>query len=282
MGHQDALFAQRIPLATPAAVEFADRSTELLSYHAIAASADLAAERGRYPSYEGSLWSRGVLPIDSIALLAAARAGDALDVDTSTTLDWAALRDRVLAHGMRNSNVTAIAPTATIANICGVSPSIEPLFRNLYVKSNMSGDFTVVNPFLVRDLKERGLWDEAMVAELKLHDGSLAEIERIPHEVRVLYATAFEIEPRWLVEAASRRQKWIDQSQSLNLYLAAPSGRALDALYRLAWRKGLKTTYYLRTQAATQVEKSTLRGTDGRLTAVPVCRIDEPDCEACQ
>ena len=282
MGHQDALFAQRIPLATPAALEFADRSTELLSYHAIAASADLAAERGRYPSYEGSPWSRGVLPIDSIALLAAARAGDALDVDTSTTLDWAALRDRVLAHGMRNSNVTAIAPTATIANICGVSPSIEPLFRNLYVKSNMSGDFTVVNPFLVRDLKERGLWDEAMVAELKLHDGSLAEIDRIPHEVRALYATAFEIEPHWLVEAASRRQKWIDQSQSLNLYLASPSGRALDSLYRLAWRKGLKTTYYLRTQAATQVEKSTLRGTDGRLTAVPVCRVDEPDCEACQ
>jgi ribonucleoside-diphosphate reductase alpha chain len=263
MGHQDALFAQRIPLATLAAVEFADRSTELLSYHAIAASADLAAERGRY-------------------LLAAARAGDALDVDTSTTLDWAALRDRVLAHGMRNSNVTAIAPTATIANICGVSPSIEPLFRNLYVKSNMSGDFTVVNPFLVRDLKERGLWDEAMVAELKLRDGSLADIDRIPHEVRALYATAFEIEPHWLVEAASRRQKWIDQSQSLNLYLASPSGRALDALYRLAWRKGLKTTYYLRTQAATQVEKSTLRGTDGRLTAVPVCRVDEPDCEVCQ
>jgi ribonucleoside-diphosphate reductase alpha chain len=183
---------------------------------------------------------------------------------------------------MRNSNVMAIAPTATIANICGVSPSIEPLFRNLYVKSNMSGDFTVVNPFLVRDLKERGLWDEAMVAELKLHDGSLAEIDRIPHEVKTLYATAFEIESHWLVEAASRRQKWVDQSQSLNLYLASPSGRALDALYRLAWRKGLKTTYYLRTQAATQVEKSTLRGTDGRLTAVAVCRVDEPDCEACQ
>ncbi len=282
MGHQDALFVQRIPVASPAAVEFADRSAELLSYHAIAASADLAAERGRYPSYEGSLWSRGVLPIDSIALLAAARADDALDVDTSATLDWDALRARVLANGMRNSNVMAIAPTATIANICGVNPSIEPLFRNVYVKSNMSGDFTVVNPFLVRDLKERGLWDEAMVADLKLHDGGLAGIDRIPGDLTALYATAFEVEPRWLVEAASRRQKWIDQSQSLNLYLSSPSGRALDVLYRLAWRKGLKTTYYLRTQAATQVEKSTLRGTDGRLTAVPVCRVDEPDCEACQ
>jgi ribonucleoside-diphosphate reductase alpha chain len=282
MGYQDALFVQRIPTASEAAVEFADRSMEQLSYHAIAASADLAAERGRYPGYEGSLWSRGVLPIDSIALLAAARAGDALDVDTSTTLAWDALRERVLANGMRNSNVMAIAPTATIANICGVSPSIEPLFRNLYVKSNMSGDFTVVNPFLVRDLKERGLWDDAMVADLKLYDGSLTEIDRIPAELKALYATAFEIEPRWLVEAASRRQKWIDQSQSLNLYLASPSGRALDELYRLAWHKGLKTTYYLRTQAATQVEKSTLRGTDGRLTAVPACRVDEPDCEACQ
>jgi ribonucleoside-diphosphate reductase alpha chain len=282
MGYQDALHVQRIPLASQEAVEFADRSMEQLSYHAIAASSDLAAERGRYPSYEGSLWSRGVLPIDSVALLTAARAGDALDVDMSTTLAWDALRERVLATGMRNSNVMAIAPTATIANICGVSPSIEPLFRNLYVKSNMSGDFTVVNPFLVRDLKERGLWDSAMMADLKLFDGSLTEIGRIPSELKALYATAFEIEPRWLVEAASRRQKWIDQSQSLNLYLASPSGRTLDELYRLAWHKGLKTTYYLRTQAATQVEKSTLRGTDGRLTAVSVCRIDEPDCEACQ
>ena len=286
MGFQDALFAQRIPVASRAAVEFADLSMERLSYHAIAASSDLAAERGRFPSYEGSLWSRGVLPIDSIALLAAARAGDALDVDTSTTMDWDALRERVLANGMRNSNVMAIAPTATIANICGIGPSIEPQFRNLYVKSNMSGEFTVVNPFLVRDLKERGLWDRSLVADLKLFDGSLTEIDRIPGDLKALYATAFEIEPRWLVEAASRRQKWIDQAQSLNLYVASPSGRALDELYRLAWHKGLKTTYYLRTQAATQVEKSTLRGTDGRLTAVPAapvaCRIDEPDCEACQ
>jgi ribonucleoside-diphosphate reductase alpha chain len=288
MGFQDALFAQAIPFASEAAVEFADRSAEVLSYHAIAASSDLAVERGRYPGYEGSLWSRGVLPIDSIGLLAAAREGDALDVDTSTTLDWDTLRGRVLAQGMRNSNVLAIAPTATISNICGVGQSIEPQFRNLFVKSNMSGEFTVVNPHLVRELKARGLWDRAMAAELKYRDGSLAAIDRVPDDLKDLYSTAFEIDARWLVEAASRRQKWLDQAQSLNLYLATPSGRALDELYRLAWHKGLKTTYYLRTRAATQVEKSTLRGTDGRLTAVPaapapeVCRIDAPDCEACQ
>jgi ribonucleoside-diphosphate reductase alpha chain len=285
MGFQDALFVQGIPYASDAAVEFADRSAELLSHHAIAASSDLAAERGTYPSYDGSLWSRGVLPIDSLALLAAAREGDGLDVDTSTTLDWDGLRERVLAQGMRNSNVLAIAPTATISNICGVGQSIEPQFRNLFVKSNMSGEFTVVNPHLVRELKARGLWDAAMVADLKHTDGSLAGIDRVPDEVKALYATAFEIDARWLVEAASRRQKWLDQAQSLNLYLASPSGRALDELYRLAWHKGLKTTYYLRTQAATQVEKSTLRGTDGRLNAVPApdaCRVDDPDCEACQ
>ncbi|MHA6626849.1 ribonucleoside-diphosphate reductase subunit alpha [Pseudonocardia sichuanensis] len=285
MGYQDALFVQRIPFASAAAVEFADRSAELLSFHAIAASSDLAAERGRYPSFDGSLWSRGVLPIDSLALLAAAREGDALDVDTTTTLDWDALRERVRAQGMRNSNVLAIAPTATISNICGVGPSIEPQFRNLFVKSNMSGEFTVVNPHLVGDLKARGLWDAAMVADLKFFDGGLGAIDRVPDDLKALYATAFEIDARWLVEAASRRQKWLDQAQSLNLYLAAPSGRALDEIYRLAWHKGLKTTYYLRTQAATQVEKSTLRGTDGRLNAVPApaaCRVDDPDCEACQ
>ena len=288
MGFQDALFTQAIPFASDAAVEFADRSAELLSYHAIAASSDLAAERGSYASFDGSLWSRGVLPIDSIALLAAAREGDALDVDTSTTLDWDGLRERVLAQGMRNSNVLAIAPTATISNICGVGQSIEPQFRNLFVKSNMSGEFTVVNPHLVRDLKARGLWDPAMVADLKYLDGSLRAIDRVPDDLKALYATAFEVDARWIVEAASRRQKWLDQAQSLNLYLASPSGRALDELYRLAWHKGLKTTYYLRTQAATQVEKSTLRGTDGRLNAVPAaplpdaCRIDDPDCEACQ
>jgi len=284
MGYADALAAQGIPVASEAAVEFADRSMEFISYHAIAASARLAGERGRYPSFDGSLWSQGVLPIDSIAAVADARDGD-LAMDTSSTMDWAALRERVRTVGMRNSNVLAIAPTATIANICGVSQSIEPPYRNLYVKSNMSGDFTVVNPALVRELRQLGLWDAAMVAELKYHDGSLGPIERVPAELKARYATAFEIEPRWLVAAASRRQKWIDQSQSLNLYVAAPSGRVLDELYRSAWRSGLKTTYYLRSRSATQVEKSTLNGTDGRLNAVPVapaCSIDDPDCEACQ
>jgi ribonucleoside-diphosphate reductase alpha chain len=284
MGYADALAAQGIPVASEAAVEFADRSMEFISYHAIAASSRLAGERGRYPSFDGSLWSQGVLPIDSIAAVADARDGD-LAMDTSSTMDWAALRERVRTVGMRNSNVLAIAPTATIANICGVSQSIEPPYRNLYVKSNMSGDFTVVNPALVRELRQLGLWDAAMVAELKYHDGSLGPIERVPAELKARYATAFEIEPRWLVAAASRRQKWIDQSQSLNLYVAAPSGRVLDELYRSAWRSGLKTTYYLRSRSATQVEKSTLNGTDGRLNAVPVapaCSIDDPDCEACQ
>ncbi|NYI93728.1 ribonucleoside-diphosphate reductase alpha chain [Streptomonospora nanhaiensis] len=299
MGYQDALFTLRLPVASPEAVEFADESMELISYHAISASADLAAERGAYATFEGSLWSRGVLPIDSLAELEEARGGD-LDVDRTARLDWSGLRERVRA-GMRNSNVMAIAPTATIANITGVGQSIEPLYRNLYVKSNMSGDFTVVNPFLVRDLKERGLWDEEMVAALKLHDGSLGRIDRVPADLKELYATAFEIAPEWLVDAASRRQKWIDQAQSLNLYMAEPSGRRLDALYRRAWRSGLKTTYYLRSQSATHVEKSTLKGTDGRLNAVsaapaaapapspgPVpaegaaCAIDDPECEACQ
>jgi ribonucleoside-diphosphate reductase alpha chain len=301
MGFQDALFAQGIPFASDAAVEFADRSMEHLSYHAIAASNALAVERGRYATFEGSLWSRGVLPIDSLALLDAAREGDGLDVDRSSTLDWDGLRARVVETGMRNSNVMAIAPTATISNICGVGQSIEPQFRNLFVKSNMSGDFTVINPHLVAALKERGLWDEVMVADLKYFDGSLGDIDRVPADMKALYATAFEIEPRWLVEAASRRQKWIDQAQSLNLYPAAPSGRKLDELYRLAWHKGLKTTYYLRAQSATHVEKSTLRGTDGKLRGIPpapapapapvadfpvdeipVCRIDDPECEACQ
>ncbi|MBP2365521.1 ribonucleoside-diphosphate reductase subunit alpha [Pseudonocardia parietis] len=321
MGFSDALFTQRIAPGSDAAVEFADRSAEALSYHAITASSDLAVERGRYGSFEGSLWSRGILPIDSLTLLADARGPGELDIDRSSTLDWDALREKIRSQGMRNSNVLAIAPTATISNICGVGQSIEPIHLNLYVKSNMSGDFTVVNPHLVRDLKERGLWDEVMVADLKYFDGSLAEIDRVPADLKELYATAFEIEPRWLIEAASRRQKWLDQAQSLNLYLAGPSGRKLDELYRLAWRSGLKTTYYLRTRAATSVEKSTLTGTDGRLTGVPsspseptaagptagpaaapdhgiarppasgteldldaaaACSIDEPDCEACQ
>jgi ribonucleoside-diphosphate reductase alpha chain len=294
MGFQDALHVLRIPIASDDAVKFADESMEAVSYHAIAASSDLAAERGRYPSYDGSLWSRGILPIDSITILAQARGG--IELDTSTTLDWTALRKRVKKQGMRNSNTMAIAPTATISNICGVSQSIEPAYQNLYVKSNMSGDFTVVNAHLVHDLKTRGLWDEVMISDLKYFDGSVGAIDRIPDDLKALYATAFEIDAAWLIEAAARRQKWIDQAQSLNLYIAAPNGRKLDALYRLAWERGLKTTYYLRSRSATHVEKSTLKGTDGKLNAVsatvavasPVdadikaCRIDDPTCEACQ
>ncbi|MEI8412386.1 ribonucleoside-diphosphate reductase subunit alpha [Kribbella sp. CCNWLW197] len=283
MGFADALFTLRIPYSSDAAVAFADSSMEQISYHAIEASSDLAAERGSYSTYDGSLWSQGILPIDSIALLRAARDGDVI-VDESKQLDWDALRAKIRRDGMRNSNVMAIAPTATISNICGVSQSIEPTYSNLFVKSNMSGEFTVANPYLVADLKARGLWDQVMVSDLKYHDGILAGIERIPADLRELYATAFEIDPQWLVKAASRRQKWIDQAQSLNLYMSAPSGRALDELYRSAWRHGLKTTYYLRSQSATHVEKSTLQGTDGRLNAVPVavCAIDDPECEACQ
>lgn len=283
MGFQDALFTLGTPMASQEAVEFADRSMEEISYYAIEASADLAAERGAYRSFDGSLWSRGVLPIDSIGILAHNRGDGELEQNRDSTMDW----DRVRAKarkGMRNSNVMAIAPTATIANITGVNQSIEPLYRNLYVKSNMSGDFTVINPDLVRALKERKLWDEQMIADLKLHDGSLGAIDRVPPHLKALYATAFEVDSSWLIEAGARRQKWIDQAQSLNLYLAAPSGRKLDELYQLAWVRGLKTTYYLRTQSATHVEKSTLQGTDGKLNAVsPVaCSVTEPDCEACQ
>ncbi|MTD14731.1 ribonucleoside-diphosphate reductase subunit alpha [Nakamurella sp. YIM 132087] len=279
MGFADALYTLGVPYASEAAVEFADVSMEHLSYWAISASSQLAAERGRYPSFDGSLWSRGILPIDSIALLADARGGD-LDQDRTARLDWESLRERVRTVGVRNSNIMAIAPTATISNIVGVSQSIEPTFRNLFVKSNMSGDFTVVNEHLVRVLKERGLWDEVMVADLKYFDGSLVEIDRIPDDIRELFATAFEVDGSWLIKAASRRQKWLDQAQSLNLYVAAPSGRKLDELYRLAWRTGCKTTYYLRSTSATHVEKSTLRGTDGRLNAVsaaaPATAAPEP------
>jgi ribonucleoside-diphosphate reductase alpha chain len=298
MGFQDALHTQRIAYGSDAAVAFADTSMEAISYHAIAASSELAAERGRYPSFDGSLWSRGILPIDSVALVANAR-GDVLDAASSTGLDWEGLRVRVRRDGMRNSNVMAIAPTATISNICGVSQSIEPTYRNIYVKANMSGDFTVLNPHLVRDLKARGLWDAVMVSDLKYFDGHLGAIDRIPDDLKTLYACAFEIDPDWLVEAAAKRQKWIDQAQSLNLYISEPSGRKLDALYRLAWKRGLKTTYYLRSQSATHVEKSTLKGTDGKLNAVsaaptaamsaPIlvpaalaCSIEDPTCEACQ
>ena len=246
MGFQDALQAMRIAVASDAAVAFADTSMEAIAFHAISASVDLAAERGRYPSFDGSLWSRGILPIDSIELLAESRGS--VDVDRSAKLEWAALRERVMRSACATPNVMAIAPTATISNICGVAQSIEPAYQNLYVKSNMSGDFTVVNEFLVRDLKARGLWDEVMVNDLKYFDGSVGAIDRIPDDLKALYATAFEIDSAWLIEAAARRQKWIDQSQSLNLYIANPSGKKLDALYRLAWKRGLKTTYYLRSQ----------------------------------
>ncbi|MBO4121676.1 ribonucleoside-diphosphate reductase subunit alpha [Cupriavidus gilardii] len=265
MGFQDCLHVLRVPYASDAAVQFADTSMEAVCYYAYQASTELAEERGRYSTYEGSLWDRGILPQDSLKLLAEERGGY-LEVDQSSTMDWDKLRARIKQHGMRNSNCIAIAPTATISNIIGVSACIEPTFQNLYVKSNLSGEFTVVNDYLVRDLKARGLWDEVMVADLKYFDGSLARIDRIPQDLRDLYATAFEVEPTWLVEAASRRQKWIDQAQSLNIYMAGASGKKLDDTYKLAWIRGLKTTYYLRTIAATHVEKSTV--SRGSLNAV--------------
>jgi ribonucleoside-diphosphate reductase alpha chain len=296
MGFQDCLHALRIPYASEEAVAFADRSMEMVAYCAYWASTELAEERGRYASFAGSLWDRGILPQDTLDLLAAERGGY-VEVDRSSTLDWEALRARIRAHGMRNSNCLAIAPTATIANIVGVSASIEPTYQNLYVKSNLSGEFTVVNEYLVADLKRAGLWDEVMIADLKYFDGNLGRIDRIPPELRRLYATAFEIEPKWLVEAAARRQKWIDQSQSLNLYMAGASGRMLDETYKLAWVRGLKTTYYLRALGATHAEKSTVK--PGQLNAVPAaslgggeaqaaaagasfCALDNPECEACQ
>ena len=310
MGFQDALYALRLPYASEAAVRFADESMEALCYHAYWASTELAAERGRYSSYPGSLWAQGVLPLDSLRLLEQARGGY-VEVDRGSTLDWDALRAKIARDGMRNSNCVAIAPTATISNIVGVDASIEPSFGNLSVKSNLSGEFTIINQHLVRDLKRLDLWDEVMVMDLKHFDGSLRAIDRVPADIRQLYATAFEIEPRWLVEAAARRQKWIDQAQSLNLYMAGASGRKLDETYKLAWLRGLKTTYYLRTTSATQAEKSTIQsgrlnavpsGDDGALTmrgldasgaaaactdAVPAtdirfCAIDDPGCEACQ
>jgi len=266
MGFQDCLHLLRTPYASQEAVEFADRSMEAVCYYAYHASTELAEERGRYSSYRGSLWDRGILPQDTLKLLAEARGGY-VEVDTSESLDWTALRARIATHGMRNSNCVAIAPTATISNIIGVSACIEPTFQNLYVKSNLSGEFTVVNEYLVRDLKERGLWDEVMVADLKYFDGMLSRIDRIPADLRAIYATAFEVDPTWLVEAASRRQKWIDQAQSLNIYMGGASGKKLDEVYKLAWLRGLKTTYYLRTMAATHVEKSTVA--HGALNAVP-------------
>ncbi|MGN6652948.1 ribonucleoside-diphosphate reductase subunit alpha [Trinickia sp.] len=266
MGFQDCLHLLRVPYASDEAVEFADRSMEAVCYYAYYASTELAEERGRYSSYRGSLWDRGILPQDTLKLLAEARGGY-VEVDTSETMDWPTLRSRIATYGMRNSNCVAIAPTATISNIIGVSACIEPTFQNLYVKSNLSGEFTVVNDYLVRDLKARGLWDEVMVADLKYFDGTLSRIDRVPADLRAIYATAFEVDPKWLVEAASRRQKWIDQAQSLNIYMAGASGKKLDEVYKLAWLRGLKTTYYLRTMAATHVEKSTVA--HGALNAVP-------------
>jgi ribonucleoside-diphosphate reductase alpha chain len=296
MGFQDCLLEMRVPYASKDALNFADRSMEAVAYYAYWASTELAEERGRYSTYEGSLWSRGILPQDSLKLLAEERGGY-VEVDTSSRLNWEPLRARIKQFGMRNSNCLAIAPTATIANIVGVSASIEPTYQNLYVKSNLSGEFTVTNEYLVRDLKKINAWDEVMIADLKYFDGSLAKIDRVPQEVRNLYATAFEVDSVWIVEAGSRRQKWIDQAQSLNIYMAGASGKKLDDTYKLAWKRGLKTTYYLRTLGATSAEKSTVRG--GQLNAVPAdggvmgassaadeeakfCSIDNPECEACQ
>jgi ribonucleoside-diphosphate reductase alpha chain len=302
MGFQDCLHMMRTPYASDGAVEFSDRSMEAVCYYAYWASTELAEERGRYSSFAGSLWDRGILPQDSLKLLADERGGY-VEVDMSASMDWNTLRGRIKQHGMRNSNCVAIAPTATISNIIGVDACIEPTFQNLFVKSNLSGEFTVVNEHLVRDLKRLGLWDEVMVSDLKYFDGSLAKIDRVPAEVRSLYATAFEVEPSWLIECAARRQKWIDQAQSLNIYMAGASGKKLDETYRLAWLRGLKTTYYLRTVGATHAEKSTTTRT-GQLNAVAsdmgaaaaaamsdaegkVCMLKpgDPgfaDCEACQ
>lgn len=308
MGFQDALYAMRTPYASDAAVEFADASMEAICYYAYWASTELAKERGTYSSYQGSLWSKGILPLDSLNLLEQARGGY-VDVDRSTRLDWDALRAKIAQDGMRNSNCVAIAPTATISNIVGVDASIEPSFGNLSVKSNLSGEFTIINQYLVRDLKQLGLWDSVMVMDLKHFDGSLRAIDRVPQDLKQLYATAFEVEPTWLVEAAARRQKWIDQAQSLNIYMAGASGKKLHDTYMLAWLRGLKTTYYLRTTSATAAEKSTIQSralnavspaavetssaldraaaaarasTGAPATDVKFCAIDDPGCEACQ
>jgi ribonucleoside-diphosphate reductase alpha chain len=311
MAFQDSLYEMRISYASQAAVEFADQSMEAICYYAYWASTELSKERGQYSSYKGSLWDQGILPLDTIDLLARERGGY-VEVDRSSTLDWDALRQKIKADGMRNSNCVAIAPTATISNIIGVDASIEPCFGNLSVKSNLSGEFTVINSYLVRDLKRLGLWDDVMVMDLKHFDGSLRPIDRVPQDIKALYATAFEVETTWLVEAAARRQKWIDQAQSLNIYMAGASGKKLDDTYKLAWLRGLKTTYYLRTSSATQVEKSTVSsgshnavsasGAPGsgmsameatasaaqaQMAAVPAtdvkfCAIDDPGCEACQ
>ena len=310
MGFQDSLYEMRIPYASQAAVEFADQSMEAICYYAYWASTELAKERGQYATYKGSLWDQGILPLDTLKLLERERGGY-VEVDRSSTLDWDSLRQKIAQDGMRNSNCVAIAPTATISNIIGVDASIEPCFGNLSVKSNLSGEFTVINGYLVRDLKRLGLWDDVMVMDLKHFDGSLRPIDRVPQDIKALYATAFEVETTWLVEAAARRQKWIDQAQSLNIYMAGASGKKLDDTYKLAWLRGLKTTYYLRTSSATQVEKSTVKAgshnavssgapssgmsavdaaaaaaqvqmNTSPATDVKCCAIDDPGCEACQ
>ena len=289
MGFQDALYMKKIPYASEHAVTFADESMEMVSYYAIKSSSDLAAERGAYSSYKGSLWSKGILPLDSVELLKEERGEEFIEVDTTTRLDWESLKKIVKKQGMRNSNVMAIAPTATIANITGLTQSIEPTYSNLFVKSNLSGEFTIINMHLVDALKEIGMWDEVMVYDLKNLNGSLEGINRVPEELKKLFATSFEVEPKWLIEAASRRQKWIDQSQSLNLYVSEPNGKKLDVMYKMAWLRGLKTTYYLRSRSATTSEKSTI--TNLELNAVAAnqgseapeaCSILDPDCEACQ
>jgi len=290
MGFHDTLYALNIPYASEKAIEFADKSMEMVSYYAIKASSNLAEERGEYSSFSGSLWSQGILPIDSLENLKDSRGEGYFDVNNSSTLDWKKLRELIKKQGMRNSNVMAIAPTATIANITGVSQSIEPTYQNLFVKSNLSGEFTVVNLYLVNALKKEGLWDDVMINDLKYFDGNVDKIARIPEQIRNLYATAFDIEPKWIIESASRRQKWIDQSQSLNLYINEPNGKKLDVMYRMAWLKGLKTTYYLRSKGATTAEKSTIH--TGELNAVSTsseaaplpetCSITDPDCDACQ
>jgi ribonucleoside-diphosphate reductase alpha chain len=312
MGFQDALYQLQIPYASDDAVEFADESMEAISFYAIKASTELAAERGPYSTYKGSLWDRGILPIDSIALIDRER-GVTVEVDRETKMDWTEIRHLVKERGMRNSNCMAIAPTATISNIAGVSQSIEPTYKNLFVKSNMSGEFTVINPYLVEDLKRLGVWDSQMIFDLKAADGEIEKIDRIPEDVKELYRTAFAIDPQWLIRAAARRQKWIDMGQSLNLYMAQPSGKKIDDMYRLAWKTGLKTTYYLRALGATHVEKSTIDTKDHNYVTmmspvtvearenfqpagldapqaeaaaaesdVKFCSIDNPDCEACQ
>lgn len=325
MAFQDCLYNMRVPYASQAAVEFADESMEAVCYYAYWASSELAKERGTYSSYKGSLWDQGILPLDTLDMLDKARGhsatlGSMVQVNRTQRLDWNALRAQIAQHGMRNSNCVAIAPTATISNIVGVDASIEPSFANLSVKSNLSGEFTIINSYLVRDLKPLGLWDEVMVADLKHYHGSLRQIERIPTELKVLYATAFEVEPAWLVEAAAMRQKWIDQAQSLNIYMAGASGKKLDETYKLAWLRGLKTTYYLRTMGATHAEQSTVSTTrlnavssggssavssnpsqaaplspleaaalaaQQQMNSIPAtdvkfCGVDDPTCESCQ